>query len=267
MISLAEPTDGMSALTRQYKRLVSELMSKLSISGEYLQLPPTKNAFKEGMVPGKTYLVKGGMINMRCQRRKLLTWDEGDLILPDAAPDAEDTMKYASESAVLLTGYNTLELVRAALSSDETARLWTRILMTQLGIVTRLLASEIEEETQTTPGFAYFMPGEVIIRQGDPADYVFSLFEGSADVVVDDVAVGEVNEGEVLGALAVLTHAPRSATVRAKSRCSVVKVPKEQFKDLIRTNPTMIHGLLTDMAGQIKKLNIQVVQLSAGAKA
>jgi CRP-like cAMP-binding protein len=43
----------------------------------------------------------------------------------------------------------------------------------------------------------------------------------------------------------------------------VVKVPKHQFKDLIRTNPGMIHSLLTDMARQITDLNSQVVQLSA----
>jgi hypothetical protein len=39
-------------------------------------------------------------------------------------------------------------------------------------------------------------------------------------------------------------------------------VPKTQFKHLIRSNPTMIHGLMTDMANQIKKLNAQIVQLS-----
>lgn len=262
MISLAEPTAGFSALVRQYKRLVRELLDKVSLQAESVQLPATDDAFKQGMSPGKTWLIKGGMLSMRCQGRKLMTWDEGDLILPDAAPDTDDTMKYSADHSVLLAGYDTLELVRTALANEDTARLWTRLLMTQHGIFARLIAAQLDEETQTTPGFAYFMPGDVIIRQGDSADYVFSLFEGSADVLVDDVVVGEVNEGEVLGALAVLTHSPRSATVRAKSRCSVVKVPKDQFKNLIRHNPTMIHGLLTDMANQIKKLNAHVVELS-----
>lgn len=262
MISLAEPTAGFSALARQYKRLARELLDKLGLDAQTLQLPPCHNAFKSGMQAGKTYFVKGGMLNVACQGRKLLTWDEGDLILPDIAPDAPDAMHYSSDSAVLLAGYDTLELVRAALAHDDTARLWTRLLMTLQGVSLRLLAAQVDEETQTTPGFAYFMPGDIIIRQGDPADYVFSLFEGKAEVMVDEVVVGEVNEGEVLGALAVLTHAPRSATVRARTRCSVVKVPKDQFKHLIRTNPTMIHGLLTDMANQIKKLNTQVVELS-----
>lgn len=262
MISLAEPTTGFSGLVRQYKRLTSEIVDGLLLKGDVLQLAPTKNAFRSGMDPGRTYLVKGGMLGVSCQNRKLFTYDEGDLILPDVAGDDPDGLVYFADSPTLLVGYDTLELARTLLSDDDMARRWTRLLMTLQGIMTRLLASQVDEETHTTPGFAYFQPGDIIIRQGDRADFVFSLFEGNADVLVDDVEVGQVGEGEVLGALAVLTHAPRSATVRARDRCSVVKVPKEQFKTLIRSNPTMIHGLLKDMARQIINLNNQVVELT-----
>jgi len=262
MISLAEPTSGFPPLARQYKRLVHELLEGLELSTESVSLPVTNNAFTAGMTPGRSYLVKSGMVGMTCSGRKVFTWDEGDLILPDAAPDASDTVQYYCDGPALLHSYDTLELVRSALASDASARLWTRLLMTQQGILTRMLAAQSDAETQTTPGFAYYQPGDIIIEQGDRADYVFSLFEGSADVLVDSVVVGEVVEGEVIGALALLMHSPRSATVRAKTRCSVVKVPKDQFKTLIRNNPTMIHGLMTDMAKQIKKLNERVVQLS-----
>ena len=267
MISLAESTPGFSALMRQYKRLVNELLGRLSLQGETLSLGVSDNLFGAGMQAGKTYLVKTGMVGVKSLNRRLFTWDEGDLILPDAAPDAADTMQYVAEAPVMLQAYDTLELVRGALADTDSARLWTRLLMTQQSILMRLLAAQSDTETQTTPGFAYYQPGDVIIEQGDRPDYVFSLFEGSADVIVDDVVVGEVGEGEVLGALAVLTHSPRSATVRARSRCSVVKVPKDQFKTLIRSNPTMIHGLMTDMARQIKKLNDKVVQLSGHSTA
>lgn len=262
MISFAEPTGGFPALARQYKKLVSELLARVQVQPHILQLPATRNAMKAGMKPDAIYLIKGGMLGMSCQNRKLLIWDEGDLILPDAAPDLDDAMHYHAEGAVLLAAYDTRELVQAVLASDDTARLWTRVLATLQAMVMRLLAAHVGEEAQATAGFASFEAGDIIIRQGDPADYVFSLFEGCADVLVDDVVVGEVNEGEVLGAIAVLTHAPRSATVKARTRCSVVKVPKDQFTHLIRTNPTMIHGLLTDMANQIRKLNATVVELS-----
>lgn len=267
MISLAESTPGFSSLMRQYKRLVQELLARLSLSGDTISLPASNNLLNSGMDAGKTYLMKTGMVGVKSMNRRLFTWDEGDLILPDAAPDAADTMQYEAEAPVILQCYDTLELVRAALAEPESARLWTRLLMTQQSILMRLLTAHCDAETQTTPGFAYYQPGDVIIAQNDRPDYVFSLFEGTADVIVDDVVVGEVGEGEVLGALAVLTHSPRSATVRARTRCSVVKVPKDQFKTLIRSNPTMIHGLMTDMARQIKKLNDKVVQLSGHSTA
>jgi CRP/FNR family cyclic AMP-dependent transcriptional regulator len=259
MLSLTEPAGGFAGLVRQYKQLTQELIGKLDITGETVQLHPTEDALHNGLDHEHSYLVKGGMLGVKCHDRRLFLWDEGDLVLPDAG--GQDLTYYA-ENKVLLTSYNTLELVRTLLAHEDTARLWTRLLTLQQAMLVRILAAHVDEDTQTTPGFAYYQAGEIIIQQGDRADYVFSLFEGSADVVVDGVTVGEVSEGEVLGAMALLTESPRSATIKAKARCSVVKVPRDQFKSLIRTNPTMIHGLLTDMAKQIKSLNQQVVELS-----
>jgi CRP/FNR family cyclic AMP-dependent transcriptional regulator len=262
MISLAEPAGGFSGLMRQYKKLVNDLMAGIELDGETVQLEPTEKALDNGLEDGKTYLIKGGMLGMKCQNKRLFMWDEGDLVFPDAGGQGVD---YYAESAVLLAAYDTLALVRAILGNENSARIWTRLLMIQQALMVRILAARVDEDTHTTPGFAHYQPGDIIIKQGDPADYVFSLFEGEADVLVDNVAVGKVGEGEVLGAMALLTHSPRSATIRAKTRCSVVKVPKDQFKTLIRTNPTMIHGLLTDMAKQIKNLNQQVVDLTEKA--
>lgn len=260
MITLAEPANGFSTLVRQYKRQVITLTDRMDLVGTPLHLAPTDDAIAAGMDPSKTWLVKGGMLSMSCQNRKLFTWDEGDLILPDVTGDG---IEFHADAAVLLVGFDTLTLVRTLLADEETARLWTQLLMTQHGIMTRLLAGYIGEDLHTTPGFAYFQPGDTIIRQGDEPRHVYSLFEGQADVLVDNVPVGSVGEGEVLGALALLTHSPRTATVKARTRCAVVKVPKDQFKQLIRSNPSMIHGLLTDMARQIVKLNGQVVALSS----
>lgn len=262
MISYNEPSAGFQALARQYKRLTQELLAGLNLTPESVSLEASKALLQNGMDGGKTYLVKTGMVVVRCMERPMFSWDEGDLILPDSAPDGQDALQYQADGPVILQAFDTLALVRGALASDACARLWTRLLMTQQALLLRLLAAQSNIEPQATPGFAYYQTGDIIIQQGNPADYVFSLFEGTAEVIVDDVVVGEVGEGEVVGALAVLTHSTRSATVRARSRCSVVKVPKDQFKSLIRSNPTMIHGLMTDMARQIKKLNDKVVQLA-----
>lgn len=261
MLSLTETDKGFSSLSRLYKEQASHLFADIQLSGEGLSLPPCDNAFHHGMDTNRTYLVKGGMLGSRCQGKRLITWDEGDLILPDAGGRL-DEISYYADNSVLLVGYDTLQLMTELLSSNESMRRWLRLVMLQQALVMRLLAAHQEADTPATPGFVYFQPGDVIIHQNDEADSVYSLFEGSAEVLVNNVVVGQIQEGEILGALAVLTEAKRSATVRAKTRCSVVKVPRDQFKTLIRTNPSMIHRLLVDMAAQIQHMNQQVVALS-----
>lgn len=261
MISLADTADGFPALARQYKKVVTELINQLEMTAESFSPPASDNLFNAGMDKGRIYLIRSGMVSVYCKGRKLYLLDEGDLILPDAAPDAADYLYYSTSAPVLMESFDTLAFVRAALRQENSAKLWTRLSMLQQSLLNRLIASHADEETFTTPGFAYYQPGDVIIHQGESADYVFSLFEGQAEVLVNGVVVGQVGEGEVVGALAVLTKAPRSATVRALTRCSVVKVPQEQFTHLIRSNPTMIHNLMLEMANQIKNLNQQVVKL------
>ena len=147
------------------------------------------------------------------------------------------------------------------LSRPATTKLWTRLLVTYTGMMLRLTAMQTQVDLRTTPGFGIYEPGDVIIAQGERAQYVFHMTAGLADVLVDDTPVGIISPGEIFGAMAALTHAHRTATVRARSRCSVVKVPTSQFTDLIKSNPATIHALLTDMANSIVSLNEQLVRL------
>jgi len=43
-----------------------------------------------------------------------------------------------------------------------------------------------------------------------------------------------------------------------------VKVPREQFTDLIKSSPSTIHSLLVDMANSIVNLNEQLVTSNTG---
>jgi CRP-like cAMP-binding protein len=69
-----------------------------------------------------------------------------------------------------------------------------------------------------------FAPGEQIVRQGDPADAVYIVTEGEADVLLRD-ADGLRHRGSrrwaatvLFGETAVLSKGRRTATVRAKER-------------------------------------------------
>jgi CRP/FNR family transcriptional regulator, cyclic AMP receptor protein len=110
-------------------------------------------------------------------------------------------------------------------------------------------------------GFLDFAKGETIINQGDEADLVYTLIEGSADAVCDGIKVGEIHQNEIFGALAVFTRQPRIASVVASSNCTVMTVGKEDFIRLIYEQPQLSVGLIEEMAAKINQLNNQLLAL------
>ena len=75
-----------------------------------------------------------------------------------------------------------------------------------------------------------------IIRQGEPGDSCFMLRAGRAEVVVADAdgerVVAKLGPGALFGEAALLTEAPRSATVRATVPCEVLELHREDLDEL-----------------------------------
>ena len=263
MLANAELAQDFTFLNQQYKKLVEALLEVINIPFIPIDVEATSVGNFRGFDGGKLYVVESGSLSARYQNRTIYLLEEGDVLLPDITGTTahDSTVYFGSEAGAALQSYPALEFMRRVFSEPEAVKIWTRLLVTYAGLMLRIAASRTQEDAQPTPGFEMYDPGDVIIRQGERADYVFNLSSGVAEVSVDGVTVGRIAEGEIFGAMAALTHADRSATVKAQTKCSVVKVPKEQFTDLIKSNPTTIHSLLIDMANSIVNLNEQLVGL------
>ena len=263
MLANAELAQDFTILNQQYRQLISGLLDAVGMPGMPFEVDVTKQGNFRGFNDSQFYLVGRGSITARYQGKAIYTLEEGDLLLPDIAgtADHEIAVFYGSEVGASLHSYPALEFMQRVFNEPAATKLWTRLLVTYSGLMLRLTAAQTLKDTPATPGFEVYEPGDVIIREGDRADYVFNMSSGVAEVLVEDVTVGRIGEGEIFGAMAALTHADRSATVKAKTTCSVVKVPKEQFTELIKSNPATIHSLLVDMANSIVNLNEQLVGL------
>lgn len=263
MLASVDLPDDFKRLNEQYRGLVRALLDDIDIVPVRTEVAPTPRGNFRGFDAARFYVVESGTVSVRYADRTAYLLEEGDILLPDIAgtrePDA--AAYYGSEAGASLSAYSALEFMQQVFARPGTTKLWTRLLVTYAGMMLRIAAMHTKLDLVTTPGFGIYEPGEIIITQGERAQYVFNLTAGLADVLVDDVPVGVISPGEIFGAMAALTHADRSATVRARSRCSVVKVPTRQFTDLIKSNPATIHALLTDMANSIVSLNEQLVQV------
>jgi CRP-like cAMP-binding protein len=269
MLANAELAQDYSVLNQQYQQLVNGLLEAVGIPGIPVEVEVTERGNFRGYDDSQFYVVQRGSITARYQDKTVYVLEQGDMLLPDIAgnADQEIAVSYCSDAGASLHSYPALEFMHRVLNDPAATRLWTRMLVTYAGIMVRITAANASEDAVATPGYEVYEPGDVIIRQGDRADFVFNMSSGTAEVLVDDVTVGRIGEGEIFGAMAALTHADRSATVRAKTPCSVVKVPKEQFTELIKSNPATIHSLLVDMANSIVNLNEQLVGLRGNQSA
>lgn len=76
-----------------------------------------------------------------------------------------------------------------------------------------------------------FMPGEVIVRQGEYGRHVYFVSSGS--VRVEDgtgAVIRTLGEGDFFGELSLLTRQPRTATVRAAEYCDLYTLDRETFR-------------------------------------
>lgn len=105
--------------------------------------------------------------------------------------------------------------------------------------------------------------GSVVFHEGDPGDALFVLLSGRAKIVLQseqgqEVILSVVEPPDVLGHIALLDGAPRSATVVALDALETRRLTREHFLELLGTDRTMLDSLLTHLAASLRETNEQV---------
>lgn len=85
-----------------------------------------------------------------------------------------------------------------------------------------------------------YLPGEIVVREGEPGEEFFVVMAGEADVVIkvgdETTTVATLTTRQFFGEMSLLTGAPRSATVQAKSKLTVIVVGKTAMRQVITLN-------------------------------
>lgn len=88
-----------------------------------------------------------------------------------------------------------------------------------------------------------YAPGETVLKEGDPGDTMYALAQGTVQVLRDGTAVAEMHEGDFFGEMALLTGAPRLATIQAKDTVVLLAFPRAAMESLIARHPAVKVGL------------------------
>ena len=101
-------------------------------------------------------------------------------------------------------------------------------------------------------------PGEVLFHEGDPGDVMFAVVEGQIELTRNGTVVENVGRGGILGELALIDTAPRSATATASASARVAPVDHKYFTYLVQEHPTFALQVMTVMAERLRRANESV---------
>lgn len=97
--------------------------------------------------------------------------------------------------------------------------------------------------------------GEVLFEKGEPGDTMVLVLEGRIEIRVGDKAVDTVGLYAILGEMALIDAAPRSATAVAITAGEVAVIDRQTFLDLVRENPSFSLYVMRRMAARIRRMN------------
>ena len=103
--------------------------------------------------------------------------------------------------------------------------------------------------------FLTIAAGQPVFLVGDAGRVMFVLIEGQADVLVGEEVVESAGPGTIFGEMALIDHAPRSATVIARTECRLLPIDVERFDTLIQKTPDFARHVMKVMAGRIRNMN------------
>ena len=128
----------------------------------------------------------------------------------------------------------------------------------ELPIFAGLPSNRLEAATQA------FSPvevgaGEVVVRQGEPADRFYVISAGSFAVTQvsakgsDPVALRQLGIDDVFGEIGLLQHSPRTATVTAETDGRLLALGGDRFLELVGSGPGLSSRLLDLYRGALTR--------------
>lgn len=106
----------------------------------------------------------------------------------------------------------------------------------------------------------HYRQHELIFRQGDPADCMYTVRSGAVAVVLDyggpdETKLTELRAGQYLGEMGLLDSDPRSATAVSLSDDTVLeRIAESDFQDFFDENPELLLSLLQQMSSRLRRI-------------
>ena len=99
--------------------------------------------------------------------------------------------------------------------------------------------------------WVHFKSGEVITQQKHAVETLNLIYNGTVYVAVDGEKVAELKDGQFVGEMSFLTEKPATATCITKHDTELLVWKQEQFKELLKRNPSLYFTIQSLLSAQV----------------
>ena len=119
-----------------------------------------------------------------------------------------------------------------------------------LGIILYLAVATTDFLRRHGVSRMHFGPAEVVFRQGDKGDFVYTIVSGEVEVIREEAegekVLARLGPGQYFGEMALVSDAPRTATARTLTDTEVVVMGRVDF--------TTLYAYLPDLHQSVDKI-------------
>ena len=97
-----------------------------------------------------------------------------------------------------------------------------------------------------------FPAGAVIIEEGQEGDHMYVVMEGEVVISLKGRQLATAAPGEIVGEMALINSALRSATVTARTDCVLASIDQGSFDSLLRHVPDFTLHVMNVLADRLR---------------
>jgi CRP-like cAMP-binding protein len=95
--------------------------------------------------------------------------------------------------------------------------------------------------------------GEALFHAGEKSDRMYVLMSGMTEIVVHGRVVEVAEPGAMLGEMAMIDDTVHSATVIAKSDCTLFPIDRQRFNFLVQQTPNFALHVMRVISGRLRR--------------
>ena len=98
-----------------------------------------------------------------------------------------------------------------------------------------------------------FVAGDPVFAEGEMGDALYLVVEGAVRVHKGDKQLAQLGVRDVVGEMAVLDGEPRSASVTVVKDASLLKIGRDDFRDILDERPEIAMGVIKVLSRRLRE--------------